>query len=176
MLRTSTLAQGAKRSSLSLLEDSLFGTDPGSYKSMTCKAEIGGGSIGTAGGHLHQGFHRGPVLRAPGFGVDVLRRARRLRRGGDIQGNRARASANLAGTQKGNGSRTDAANRCRPCLRALPMGAIDTGSARHAAPTGRMEGLGRRNERHDLRTRYATWPDDGHSTGRDRSIRARLDQ
>ena len=63
---------------LSLLECSLFGTDSGSCKSMTCRAEIREGSIGTARGHLCQSFHRRPVLRAPGLGIDVLRRTMRL--------------------------------------------------------------------------------------------------
>ena len=40
----------------------------------------------------------------------------------------------------------------------------------------RLEELGRCIERHDLRTRFATWPDDGHIAGGDRSIRARPDQ
>ncbi|MCY4138548.1 MAG: hypothetical protein OXF56_09820 [Rhodobacteraceae bacterium] len=42
------------------------------------------------------------------------------------------------------------------------MRGVDTGSARNAAPTGGMEGLGRLNERRHLRTRHVTWPDDGH--------------
>ena len=45
--------------------------------SMTCEAGIRRGSIGTACGHIHEGFHRGPVLRAPGIGADVLRRTMR---------------------------------------------------------------------------------------------------
>ncbi len=52
----------------------------------------------------------------------------------------------------------------------------DAGSARHAAPTGAVKGLCRRDERNHLRTRHATCPDDGHNSGGDRSIRARPDQ
>lgn len=38
----------------------------------------------------------------------------------------------------------------RPVPESTPLGTIDTGPVRHAAPAGGMEGLGCRHERHDL--------------------------
>ena len=125
---------------------------------------------------MRQGFHRGPVLRTPGLGADVLRRTLRLCRGGDIQGYRARGIRKSRGTQEGDGFRAGPADRCRPCLRALPAGPIDTGPARYSAPAGKMESLGRRDGRHDPRARRSARTDDGRNAGGGRPVRARLDQ
>ena len=84
--------------------------------------------------------HGSTAMRAlcqrPCLALDPPPRTSRLRSGGDIQRDRVGGIRRSLRAQEGDGSGADAANRCRLRDRALPVGAIDAGPARHAPPAG----------------------------------------